>query len=165
MLPKQKRQGYRVGFRKPPTKHRFKKGVSGNPKGRPKTLPNIAALLEKDLKRIVNVVENGKPKKITKLEIMIRRLVQQAIEGNPKAMQLVLELAPETTLREQKIQVITAHLPVLPALRRTPGEPVEMEETRVWDDENGHQTRSRRYEISEAEYDRLYGPYSNQLRE
>lgn len=32
--------GYEVGYAKPPTEHRFRKGASGNPSGRPKGAKN-----------------------------------------------------------------------------------------------------------------------------
>ena len=32
--------GYEVGYAKPPTEHRFRKGASGNPSGRPKGARN-----------------------------------------------------------------------------------------------------------------------------
>ncbi len=38
--------GYEVGYGKPPAASRFKKGQSGNPKGRPKVTKNVSNMLE-----------------------------------------------------------------------------------------------------------------------
>ena len=59
---------YEVGYGKPPKSSRFKKGKSGNPKGRPKgaknRLPNLneerlKSIIIKEAYRPINVVEDG----------------------------------------------------------------------------------------------------------
>ena len=40
---------YKVGYGKPPKQTQFKKGVSGNPSGRPKGSLNMATVLQRTL--------------------------------------------------------------------------------------------------------------------
>jgi hypothetical protein len=81
-----------VGYSKPPEHTRFKTGRSGNPKGRPKGTLNMATVLGRTLRAKVVVNENGKRRKITKLEAAIQQLTNKAASGDLKALQLLAGL-------------------------------------------------------------------------
>jgi hypothetical protein len=81
---------YAVGFGKPPRRTRFCKGQSGNPKGRPRGAKNLATLMEKVLKEPVVISENGKRRRISKREALIKQLVNKAIAGDPRSIKLML---------------------------------------------------------------------------
>jgi Family of unknown function (DUF5681) len=81
---------YAVGFGKPPRHTRFRKGQSGNPKGRPRGSKNLATIMEKVLKEPVVISENGKRRRITKREALIKQLVNKAIAGDPRSIKLLL---------------------------------------------------------------------------
>lgn len=66
------------------------KGQSGNPKGRPRGAKNLATLMEKVLKEPVVISENGKRRRITKREALIKQLVNKAIAGDPRSIKLLL---------------------------------------------------------------------------
>jgi hypothetical protein len=78
-----------VGYGKPPVKHQFKKGTSGNPSGRPKLrLPKLPLDFQKsliaELKSPMTIVEAGKKKKLSKLEALLKSVIAQALKGEPK---------------------------------------------------------------------------------
>src|SRR5258707_14185668 len=65
-MPPDNQRDYEVGYRKPPGHTRFKKGQSGNPKGRPAGAKNLSTLLSEALNEPVVVTENGGHNKITR---------------------------------------------------------------------------------------------------
>ena len=84
---------YEVGYGRPPKETRFTPGKSGNPKGRPKRKRSLAADLRKEVERMVEVVENGKRRRVSVQAAVIRRLVNDAIgRGNMAAMKPLLVL-------------------------------------------------------------------------
>ena len=93
-MKRRKGDPYEVGYQKPPEHTRFKKGESGNPKGRPKGSLSVAAELNKALNEVITVVVNGKHKRITKLTAAVTALVNRAIQGDARAMQQLLALGP-----------------------------------------------------------------------
>jgi Family of unknown function (DUF5681) len=81
-----------VGYRNPPEHTRFKKGQSGNPKGRPKGSLNMATVLARTLHEKVIINENGQRKVVTKLEAAIKQLVNKAAAGDLRALQHLASL-------------------------------------------------------------------------
>ena len=88
---------FEVGYGKPPKDNRFKKGQSGNKAGRPKGSRTFLTVLENALNERVTVTENGRQRKISKLDAMVTQLVNRAAGGDIKAIQRVsqLVLTPE----------------------------------------------------------------------
>jgi len=93
----------KVGYANPPAHTRFKKGQSGNPRGRPKGTLNMATVLERTLREKVVINENGKRKTITKLEAAIKQLTNQAASGELKALQLLATLVRSAEERAVKM--------------------------------------------------------------
>lgn len=83
---------YGTGYKKPPKDKQFKKGNSGNPKGRPKGTSNFLVLLEKELGTPMTITENGKKRSTTRLGVMVKRLVNGALQGDYKALIALLEI-------------------------------------------------------------------------
>jgi len=81
---------YEVGFGKPPKHTQFRKGHSGNPKGRARGSRNASTLLDDALKERVTVSENGTRRSLTKLEAILKQLVNKAAQGDHRATQLLL---------------------------------------------------------------------------
>jgi hypothetical protein len=76
----------RVGYRNPPEHTRFKKGQSGNPKGRPKGTLNLVTVLARTLREKVIINEHGQRRVVTKLEAAIKQLVNKAASGDLAAL-------------------------------------------------------------------------------
>jgi hypothetical protein len=93
-----------IGYRRPPQSTRFQKGQSGNPKGRPKGSLNVATVFWKTLREKVVINENGKRKKVTKMEASSKQLVNQAASGKMQALRLVFELTPAVEERLKRPQ-------------------------------------------------------------
>jgi hypothetical protein len=82
---------YEVGYGKPPKKTQFKKGASGNPKGRPKGAQNPNELASKLLWKKVTITQNGKPIKVSFIEALMSKIQAMAASGDHKAIKLVWE--------------------------------------------------------------------------
>ena len=85
-----------MGFGKPPKSKQFRKGKSGNPKGRPKGARNFNTDLQKVLDGKVTVTENGKPKKVSSQFAAMMRLREKALGGDLRAMALFISLAQQS---------------------------------------------------------------------
>ena len=93
------RDGHEVGYGKPPKASQFKKGQSGNPKGRPKGAKNLSRLLEEELEQKVVVKENGRQKRITKRRATMKQLVNKAASGEHRAIQILINYLHELEKR------------------------------------------------------------------
>src|SRR5260370_378178 len=72
-----------VGYRKPPKNTRFKAGVSGNPKGRPKRSPvALAEIVGKVLNAPIEYRDQGRIKTASRLEVSLKLLVDRAVKGS-----------------------------------------------------------------------------------
>ena len=91
-MPDNQESNYEVGFQRPPRHTQFRKGTSGNPKGRPREAKNLAAVLEEALAEKVAIVENGRRRKITKRSAMIKQLVNKAASGDLRASRQLTDL-------------------------------------------------------------------------
>jgi hypothetical protein len=93
----------------PPKEHQFKKGMSGNPEGRPPKRPRDATEMpkgipgfvfdsefkeyfRKELARDIVIKEGEKAEKLPTLQAIARSLNVDAVKGNFKAIQLVVEM-------------------------------------------------------------------------
>jgi len=81
------------GYGDPPKKGQFKKGQSGNPKGRPKGTKNFKTDILSTLKMPVPLTTNGKTKKISTQLAALLRLRERALNGDPRALEKLLEYA------------------------------------------------------------------------
>jgi hypothetical protein len=81
---------YEVGHGRPPKHTRFKPGQSGNPRGRKRKSKELDQLIKAELDKLITVKEDGRPKRITKREGLVTQLVNRGINGDAKALQLLI---------------------------------------------------------------------------
>lgn len=92
---KRPRANYEIGKGKPPKSTQWKRGQSGNPKGRPKGTKNLLTIFHEALEQKLQIEEKGRTRTITAREGIVRRVVNQALKGDIKAMAFVLAKEPE----------------------------------------------------------------------
>tara|TARA_R100001163_G_C4997016_1_gene147571 strand:- start:111 stop:521 length:411 start_codon:yes stop_codon:yes gene_type:complete len=81
-----------IGYKKPPKKHQFKPGQSGNKKGRPKGTKNLKTDLMEELAEMITIKEGGKAKKISKQRAMLKSLAVKAVQGDLRASNTLLTM-------------------------------------------------------------------------
>jgi uncharacterized protein DUF5681 len=74
-----------VGYRKPPRHTRFRKGQSGNPRGRPKGAKNLKTDLAEELNEPITFREGRGIRTISKQRALVKSLVARALQGKPGA--------------------------------------------------------------------------------
>ncbi len=92
---------YTVGKGKPPVHTQFGKDNPGNPKGRPRGSRNADTILKAALATKINVKENGRDRRISKLEALITQLVNKAASADLRAVDMVLDLYRALEARTQ----------------------------------------------------------------
>ena len=82
-----------VGYKKPPRHSQFKKGQSGNAKGRPRGTRNFQSDLRDELAELVNVRENGSVTRVSSQRAALKQLRAKALKGDQRALDKLLALA------------------------------------------------------------------------
>jgi Family of unknown function (DUF5681) len=85
-------QEYEVGYGKPPKAGQFRKGQSGNPKGRKRSEENFFAIFKRLVTKRVKVSNNGAVKTFSMAEAIFVRNYQAAMNQDETAMGNVLKL-------------------------------------------------------------------------
>ena len=91
-MPTGTKVDYQVGYGKPPRDAGFKKGQSGNPRGRPPGSKNLTTLLNDALNETVTITENSRRRKITKREAVIKQLVNKSASADARSLKILLDL-------------------------------------------------------------------------
>lgn len=92
---------FEVGYGKPPKKNRFKKGHSGNSKGRPKCSRNFAKDLDDVLNARMKINENGRSRNVSTQLAVLMRLRQKAVKGEARALERLLSMADQRSAERE----------------------------------------------------------------
>jgi Family of unknown function (DUF5681) len=82
-----------TGYKKPPVKNQFKKGQSGNPKGRRKGSHNVRSAFESAIQRSVRLRIGQTDQQVSMLEAIFAALTATASKGNLKAIEAIIKVA------------------------------------------------------------------------
>lgn len=95
-----------IGYGCPPKATQFKPGQSGNPKGRPKKLSSIYAIVEKHLNKKIIAKESSQSVEITKIEALVIGLINGSLKQDPLALRTLMpilkEIAEKQTLNAKQ---------------------------------------------------------------
>ena len=102
------------GYKNPPKEYQFKRGKSGNPKGRPQKKKqsssdpglDLIASVHRELGKTISVQENGQHKEVTKLDAFSAQLVAQSVNGKPSQQKILLGLLMLDTQEETEQQTL-----------------------------------------------------------
>ena len=106
----------KVGYGNPPEHSRFKKGVSANPKGRPKRQPpEVGEVIKGVMDASVEYLEGGRTRKATRRELSVKRHLKRAMEGNTGAAEALLKLRAQAQRNRAASGLIVQICDLLPA--------------------------------------------------
>jgi hypothetical protein len=85
-----RRAGDPVGYRRPPSEHRFRSGQSGNPEGRPRGAKSESTILREILGRKIETRIGGHVRKLTVLEGILLRIADDSLKGEIRSAAFLL---------------------------------------------------------------------------
>jgi hypothetical protein len=102
-----KPEEYKVGRGKPPREHQWKPPQSGNPSGKRKREESCRDLMKEELDALISVQENGKTITLSKRKAWVKRVVNGAIQGNPRDEKILMRFEkPDATPRRGGLRII-----------------------------------------------------------
>lgn len=101
-----------VGYKKPPKESQFKKGSSGNPKGRPKGRKSLLNHLDDELAKHITVMLSGKRRSIPAAQAIAMKTVEKALKGEQRMLLYLLNRsnAIESDLDDDVPDVVTIEI-------------------------------------------------------
>ena len=96
------REDYAVGFGKPPKHTQFKKGRSGNPKGRRERRPKtLRMIMDEIFAEKIRVREGGRSMLVTVRHAIIMRLTAKARKGDRAAINVLMDYIEDASAHKE----------------------------------------------------------------
>jgi hypothetical protein len=97
----------KIGYKNPPKQSQFKKGQSGNPKGRPLNKHTdcediFRGIILDDANEKITLTMNGKQQSISSFEAVVKSLKSKALSGQVPAVKQYLDLVKLARYEQQK---------------------------------------------------------------
>ena len=83
---------YKVGYKRPPKTTQFRRGQSGNPRGRPKHTRNLKTDLAEELASPISITVQGRAATVSKQKALIMALMTKAMKGDTRAQAMIFNL-------------------------------------------------------------------------
>jgi len=87
---------YPVGYGRPPKRTQFKRGQSGNPKGRSPLSRNLRTIVKEVLDEQMSIREGGRLRRMPTIEALVRVTTARAFKGDPKAFASLIFMVKHT---------------------------------------------------------------------
>src|SRR3981081_1480497 len=86
---------YDVGYKKPPKANQFRKGRTGNPRGKRRGEENLVSVFKRHVLKRLKINDGDKIRTITLAEAVILKNYNAALQKNPFAMTNMFRLAED----------------------------------------------------------------------
>lgn len=86
---------YSVGYRRPPKNHQFRRGRSGNPRGRTRGDENLISVFKDYVSRRIKVKIGDEARSVTVAEAVFLKNYNAALQGNSNALANLFRLAEQ----------------------------------------------------------------------
>lgn len=113
---------YEVGYGKPPKSNQFRKGRTGNPRGKRRGEENIISVFKRYVLRRVKITDGDATRTMTLAQAVILKNLNAALQKNPFAMGNIFRLAEASGELVDRTDAAQVGKPLLV------GEPMTMEE-------------------------------------
>ena len=103
-----------VGYGNPPMIRRFKSGLSGNRKGRPRGSKNRKSIVRTIMYELHTVIEDGRRRRRSTIELMLIALRNRMAEGDPRAIRAYMKILAkyEPQASDSKVGYMVAPAPI-----------------------------------------------------
>jgi hypothetical protein len=95
-------RGYAIGRGKPPIEYQFKKGQSGNLRGRPRAGADFAEEVERQFDTRVTIEQKGRRRSVALRVQAIRSLIQRCLKGEVAALRCYVRLMQKIEPRRKR---------------------------------------------------------------
>jgi len=106
-----KNSDYKVGRGRPPKEYQWKKGQSGNRSGRPRKKRDQKSTFEGIINERVVIREDGKERKVSKYDALIRSHLAKGIKGDTRSAKFIMDEAGRLGIGDEQDSSIFVPVP------------------------------------------------------